>query len=128
MTPRIVLAAALLAAALSGAAAAADRARGAGLAEPCAACHGEQGRSRMPDIPSLAGQQPDFITLQMILMREGIRQVPAMQPFVEGLPDRDIEDLAAHFASLPPGPPEDRGARDAALAAAGEALIGPLNC
>jgi DNA mismatch repair protein MutS len=38
------------------------------------------------DIPSLAGQQPGFITLQMILFREGIRQVPAMLAFAEGLP------------------------------------------
>jgi cytochrome c553 len=51
-----------------------------------------------------------------------------MLAFAEGLPDRDIEDLAAHFAALPPGPPDDRRARDPALFAAGQALIGPRNC
>jgi cytochrome c553 len=64
----------------------------------------------------------------MILFREGIRHVPAMQAFAAGLPDRDIEDLAAHFAALPPGPTEDRRARDPALFAEGQALMGPRHC
>ncbi len=82
----------------------------------------------MEGIPSLAGQPPLFIVTQMILFREGLRQVPAMQAFAQGLPDRDIEDLAAYYASLPPGPPEDRRARDDALFAEGQALMGPRNC
>jgi cytochrome c553 len=124
-----VLAAAVLAAAFSFAAAAQDARRGAELAaHRCVNCHGENGRSEQPDIPSLAGQPAGFITLQMILFREGIRQVPAMIAFAENMPDKDIEDLAAFFASLPPGPPADRGPRDAALFAAGQALTGPRNC
>ncbi len=123
------LAAAVLAVALPGLAAAQDKGRGQALASGrCGTCHGEDGRSRIPDIPSLAGQQPGYVTIQLILMREGIRQVPAMQPFVENMPDQDIEDLAAWFSSLPPGPAEDRSPRDAALAARGEALMGPRHC
>lgn len=129
MSLRRLLAAAILAAALPAAAAAQDRARGAELAaQSCVNCHGANGRSQMEDIPSLAGQPADFITLQMILFREGIRQVPAMTPFAAGVPDRDIEDLAAFFASLPPGPPQDRRPRDAALFAAGQAITGPRHC
>lgn len=127
-----LLAAAVLAAAvlLPGMPARAqDRARGEQLAAGrCTVCHGADGRSAQRDIPSLAGQQAGFITIQMILIREGIRNVPAMKPFAEGVPDKDIEDLAAYFSSLPPGPPDDRRPRDPALAAAGEALIGPRNC
>lgn len=105
-----------------------DARRGAELAAPCAHCHGANGRSQMPNIPSLAGQPADFVTVQMILLREGIREAPAMSPFAANLPDRDIEDLAAYFASLPPGPPEDRGPRDAAAFAAGQAMTGPRHC
>lgn len=124
-----LLAAALLAAATSGTALAQDARRGAELArETCVMCHGENGRSQTEDIPSLAGQPADFITLQMILFREGIRLVPAMNQFAANMPDRDVEDLAAFFASLPPGPPDDRRPRDAALFAAGQALIGPRHC
>jgi cytochrome c553 len=124
-----LLAAAILAAAIPGLAAAQDARRGADLAaQSCAACHGEDGRSRMEGIPSLAGQPAGFITIQTILFREGIRQVPAMNAVAAGMQDKDIEDLAAFFASLPPGPPEDRRPRDAALFAAGQALIGPRHC
>jgi cytochrome c553 len=124
-----LLAAAVLAAAIPGMASAQDARRGADLAaQTCVACHGDNGRSQTEDIPSLAGQPADFITLQMILFRERIRQVPVMNDFAANMPDHDIEDLAAFFASLPPGPPEDRRPRDAALFAAGQALIGPRHC
>jgi len=127
---RFLCAAAFLAAALFVAPASAqDARRGSELAEGrCASCHGANGRSQLHDIPSLAGQQPGFIIVQLILMREGVRPVAAMAPFVENLPDKDIEDLAAHYASLPPGPSEDRTPRDTALFSAGQALIGPRNC
>jgi cytochrome c553 len=114
---------------VSDPAAAQDAARGRQLAgHACINCHGENGRSQMEGIPSLAGQPTDFIVTQMILFREGIRQVPAMQAFAANLPDQDIIDLAAFFAALPPGPPDDRRPRDAALFAAGAALSGPRRC
>jgi cytochrome c553 len=123
-----LFAAAVLAAALP--AAAQDAARGRALAaqHQCTACHGENGRSALEGIPSLAGQLADFTTIQMILFREGLRPVPPMNQAAAGMADKDIEDLAAYFASLPPGPPEDRSPRDPALFARGEALIGPRNC
>jgi cytochrome c553 len=120
-----LLAAALLAAAIPGVAAAQDARRGADLAaHACVNCHGANGRSQMEGIPSLAGQPAAFITVQMILFREGIRQVGAMNAFAANMADKDIEDLAAYFA----GPPDDRRPRDAALFAAGQALSGPRNC
>lgn len=123
-----VLAAAVLAAALSQTAAAQDARRGADLAQACQACHGENGRSPNEDVPSLAGQPADFITIQMILFRERLRHVELMNDVAADMPDQDIEDLAAYFASLPPGPPDDRGPRDAARFAAGQALMGPRHC
>ncbi len=129
MRLRAFLAAALISAAAAFSAAAQDAARGGEMAaQRCAICHGVDGRSTHEGIPSLAGQPPLFIVTQMILFREGLRQVPAMLGAAQDLPDRDIEDLAAWYASLPPGPPEDRRARDPALFAAGQALIGPRNC
>ena len=128
MRLRVLAAAALLAAAFTLPASARDAARGAGLAEACGGCHGADGRSAQPGIPSLAGQRAEFITLQMILFREGLRDVPAMTAIAAGLPDRDIEDMAAHFAALRHGPPEDRGPRDQALFDRGRALSARMNC
>jgi cytochrome c553 len=114
----LLLAAVLVAAASTPPAAAGDAARGRALAEErgCGGCHGADGRSATPDVPSLAGQPADFITLQMILFRERLRDAPPMP------------DLAAFFAALPPGPAEDRGAPDGAVVAQGQALSQRMNC
>ncbi|MGD9924066.1 MAG: cytochrome c [Pseudorhodoplanes sp.] len=73
----------------------------------CGACHGEDGNSRLENIPSLAGQ-PSFFTLnQLILMREGVRKVEAMAPFVKGLTDADIQALSDHYEKLAPRPSEE---------------------
>lgn len=125
----VTLAAVLVAAAFSLPVGARDPARGAEIAaERCAACHSADGKSALAEIPRLAGQQPGFITLQMILFREGLRSVPAMQAPSEKLSDTDIEALAAYFAALPSAAPEDRAPRDAALMARGQAISAARNC
>ncbi len=125
----MVTAAVLVAAAFSLPASAGDPARGAVIAaERCAACHGIDGKSSVAEIPRLAGQQAGFITLQMILFREGIRQVPAMQAPSDKLSDADVEAVAAYFAGLPSTPPEDPTPRDAALMARGQAISAARNC
>src|SRR5215470_10388580 len=118
-------AAALLMAPLIGAAAAqsvplADRAK------QCAVCHGEDGNSRMPNIPSLAGQPEFFIINQLFLMREGVRKVEAMTALVKDLKDDDLQALAKHYAAQPPkasGEPIDP-----ALVQRGSALAATRRC
>lgn len=92
----------------------------------CAACHGEGGNSEMENVPSLAGQPPLFLTNQLILMRERLRRVEAMEPFVKGLKDDEIVALAEHYAKLEPEP--GREAVDAALVPRGAALAQQLRC
>jgi cytochrome c553 len=82
-------------------------AQGVPLAEritACGACHGEDGNSRMADIPSLAGQPEFFVLNQLFLMREGVRKVEVMTPFVKDLTDDDLNALAKHFNKLEPKP------------------------
>ncbi|WP_161600821.1 c-type cytochrome [Teichococcus oryzae] len=126
----IILGLALMAPVLPASARDAAVERGAKLVEErgCGACHGERGISEMPSTPSLAGQQREFITLQLVLFREGLRDVPAMQAPVEGLTDEQLEDLGAYFASLPHAPPPDRGQRDKAAFDSGAALAERLRC
>ena len=40
--------------------------------------------------------------LQMILLREGLRDVPQMAGMLKGVTDRELTDIAAHFASQKP--------------------------
>jgi cytochrome c553 len=87
---------------------AADVAAGKEKAELCIGCHGENGISQMENIPSLAGQQDQFVQWQLVYFRAGSRKNEQMQPIVEQLNNEDIRNLGAYFASLTPAkPPAD---------------------
>jgi len=82
-------------------------AQGTSLAEKiqtCGVCHGEDGNSKMENIPSLAGQPEFFVLNQLFLMREGVRKVDAMAPLVKDLKDADLDGLAKHYNKLAPKP------------------------
>jgi cytochrome c553 len=95
--------------------------------EQCGACHGADGNSLRPGIPSIAGQPRLFIENQLVLIREGLRPSPEMLPFVKGLKDAEIVALAKHFAALPPRPTQSSPG-NAALVARGAALAKKLHC
>jgi cytochrome c553 len=67
----------------------------------CAACHGPDGNSTNPQIPSIAGQPKLFIENQLILFREELRKSEQMAPAVKGLKDAEVVKLAEHFSKLP---------------------------
>jgi LSD1 subclass zinc finger protein len=103
-----------------------DAPRGKAKIEQCVACHGETGNSTMENTPSLAGQPSTFLFLQLFLIRDGLRPLPLMQPFLEGRSDQDLEDMAAFFAAQTPEP-EDTP-RHAALYTRGAELSPRLRC
>lgn len=77
------------------------------LTETCAACHGENGHSEMPDIPSIGGQ-PQFYTLyQLFFFREGRRKSEEMNAILDGVSDADMQALATYVGELPPPPASD---------------------
>lgn len=119
---RCVAAAALLAATGAALAQAAPPARAAA----CMACHGPEGRSRDPQVPSLAGQPRTFVENQLVLIREGLRPVPAMQGLLDGVPDTELVALAQYFAALPPPPPP--APTDGAAYQRGQALASRMLC
>ncbi len=92
----------------------------------CVTCHGADGNSQTAKIPSLAGQPEFFLLNQLILMREGVRQVAVMTPFVSDLSDTEAESLAKHFSALEAKPSGE--ATVPALAARGGTLAEPLHC
>lgn len=65
----------------------------------CAACHGADGNSKTSASPSLAGQPRTFLENQMIMIREGLRDIPAMKGQLDGVSDADVIALAKHFSS-----------------------------
>ena len=70
----------------------------------CAACHGPGGNAQIAQFPSLAGQPKVFIENQLVLIREGLRDIPPMKDVMAGLKDAEIVLLAAHFAAQPVAP------------------------
>jgi cytochrome c553 len=69
----------------------------------CQGCHGIDGNGTSPQFPRLAGQYEDYLVQALIDYQNGSRKNAIMAPFAENLSRRDIEDLAAYFASLPNG-------------------------
>ena len=68
----------------------------------CIACHGPQGNSQIPMTPSLAGQPKVFLENQLVLIREGLRDIPQMKGLLDGVKDSDIVALANYFSVQTP--------------------------
>jgi len=97
-----------------------------GKVEPCFVCHGPGGNSSAPQYPSLAGQQPLYIQLQLIQFREGRRKDPQMSPMAVGLTDAEAKALGEYFAAQAPKAPAE--ARQADSIERGKAVTARLHC
>lgn len=95
-------------------------------AQVCAACHGADGNSQMPGVPSLAGQPRQFIVTALFMFREGRRKNDQMAPFVDKLSNTDLNDLAAYYASLKMAPPKHSTTPE--RIAQGKAITEQHNC
>ena len=68
----------------------------------CAGCHGGNGMSTNPDWPSLAGQHAPYLVKQLHDYKaDDTRHNAIMTSIVTGLNDKDIDEIAAFYASLP---------------------------
>lgn len=94
--------------------------------ELCEACHGPQGNSSNPRIPALAGQPKIFLENQLVLIREGLRDIAQMKGTLDGLADADLTVLAQYFAAQTPQPPV--GAVDTVRFERGRALAHSMLC
>jgi len=98
--------------------AAGDAAAGQGKSAVCAACHGADGNSIIPNWPRIAGQNAAYLERQLVLIKSGERPVPEMAGIVAGLSDQDMADLAAYFSAQTGSP----GVSDEATLVLGERL------
>lgn len=117
---------AVLAASILGLQAHAGIEEGRVKAQVCFACHGADGNSAIPTIPSLAGQPRQFLVQSLYMFREGIRKNDMMSSFATKLSNADLNDLAQFFnaqklaAPVAKSPPE--------LVARMKALTDKNNC
>lgn len=105
---------------------AADPEAGRAKAQVCAACHGNDGNSTDPAVPSLAGQPAQSIATQLFQFREGNRQNPQMTPMAANLSNADMNNLAEYFSKLKAAPPKHQ--TSPANAELGPQLTKKFNC
>jgi len=64
----------------------------------CAACHGADGNSVVPNWPKLAGQHQQYLVRQATLIKSNDRPVPEMMGITPGLSEQDILDISAWYS------------------------------
>ena len=106
---------------------AADLEAGRRKAVACAACHGLDGNSTNPTVPSIAGQVGIYLHWQLLLYRDKRRVDPQMAPIAAALSESDMADLAAFFAAQRPAPPA-AGPPNPARAETGQRLAATYHC
>jgi cytochrome c553 len=103
-----------------------DAAAGKQKAAVCAACHGADGNSTIPQNPILAGQTARYIYLQLRDFKEGRRKDPIMSPMAANLSKQDMLDLGAYFAAQKPTSQNSKG--DTSLVPKGKAVADAAIC
>jgi cytochrome c553 len=92
----------------------------------CAACHGPNGNAVIKDMPSIAGQPKVFIENQLVLIREGMRDIPQMKGVLNNVPDSELTELATYYAGLKIAKPPAQ--KQADLYNKGESLSKEMRC
>ena len=72
---------------------------------PCLACHGGNGQSETPEVPSLGAQPAFYVMVQLYMFRERLRSIEPMNAMTKGLTDDELRNMADAIANLPPPRP-----------------------
>ena len=71
----------------------------------CFACHGENGTSQLPEVPSLGAQHAYYTLVELVMFRDKLRVTEPMNQMTAGLSDDDLRKAADLVANLPPPVP-----------------------
>ena len=91
----------------------------ASYAAVCAACHGADGNSMIPNQPSLAQQHPEYLAKQLMEFKSGKRVDPVMSGMAAVLTDEDVVNVSAWLAKQKAA---ENTANDKDLVALGERI------
>jgi cytochrome c553 len=72
---------------------------GKAKSELCQGCHGEDGNSPDPMVPSLAGQYGVYLAKELRNFQAGLRVHQIMSALAATIGDNDLADITAYFAS-----------------------------
>jgi cytochrome c553 len=92
----------------------------------CVPCHGANGNSTNPSVPSLAAQPALYTYYQLLMFREGQRVNPQMSAVTANLSNTDMPEIAAYYAKQTPV--ISAGSSDPAQVEAGQTLVQTYYC
>lgn len=78
-----------------------DLVAGQQAAQPCVACHGEDGNTLIPEYSNLAGQNAKYLFKQLQMIKSDKRPIPLMVGQLDNLTDQDLRNISAYYATLP---------------------------
>tara|TARA_Y100001936_G_scaffold253975_1_gene322948 strand:+ start:6697 stop:7020 length:324 start_codon:yes stop_codon:yes gene_type:complete len=80
-----------------------DAVKGKGNTQMCVGCHGIDGyRTAYPkvyNVPKIGGQHSGYLVKALQAYKTGARSHPSMRAIAASLSKKDMEDLAAYYAS-----------------------------
>jgi len=76
--------------------------KGKVLAVECAKCHGDDGNTKIPGTPTLAGQQPHYLIAAILEYHRDDRKMTSMKSIMRDSDRLDLESLALYFAAQTP--------------------------
>lgn len=98
----------------------------------CAACHGADGQSKQPLVPSVGGQPSFYVATQLFLFRDNRRQdhpqAAAMHAVARDMTNDQLRGWSDFVATLPPPRRPPATAADAARLQRGRALAQARHC
>lgn len=66
----------------------------------CQTCHGQDGISKLPGAPNLAGQSQDYMIASLSAYKSGERKNDIMNTIAQSIKDADIADITAYYAAI----------------------------
>lgn len=79
-----------------------DQAAGKAASAACAGCHGDKGVSSNPTMPSLAGQDAQYLAAALHGYKDGSRADETMSGLAASIDESAAKNLAAFYANLEP--------------------------
>jgi cytochrome c553 len=71
----------------------------------CFDCHGENGQSQHPEVPSLGAQPASYTLIELVMFRDQLRITEPMNEMSKGLSDDDLRAVSDIISKLPPPVP-----------------------
>jgi cytochrome c553 len=71
----------------------------------CFDCHGENGQSQRPEVPSLGAQPASYTLIELVMFRDQLRITEPMNEMSKGLSDDDLRAVSDIISKLPPPNP-----------------------